>query len=385
MSDRALYLTKDEMGLYADGRAGALPSQRIAQYERNLHDLETRYAWRSSGEGARFTHQTNPYAGASQQTGVITAIAPLDGEMIYAVNYPELGGIYRKDYGAPAADEGFILGDMALRIHDLHARGHDIAAAVDDARGQRHIALLSSERAGLRLVTEGDTVDSGPFLAGDGWLYYASAGLARDEKGAMLAQGPAALLRMRPDTGALEVVAESPDFDYLRPKVAGDGALYCVRRPYRKGGAQARGGSLLDALLSPFRFVASIGKGLALLGRLLGGGPAPAEPATGGAKAKNRAKEKMTLNDLRVEINKSLRENEQRGDPHPGYAPGNWELVRVGADGDMARVRRGVIDYDPCTDGGFLVTNGRYLLKIGADGQETVLAKDKTMLRVLSV
>lgn len=380
MKTAVLYLTLDEMGIVDEQGVRALPALRLTQHEEKMRELEMRHAWKTTGEGAQFMGKQNPYPDAAAAKGKVTAIAPLGHEMIYAAAFPSAGGIYRKDFAAPDSEEPYVFVDQAMRMHDLHVRDHRIAVSVDTVRGERHIGLLHTDKPGMQLLTDGDTVDSAPFITADGTsIEYASSGYARDEAGKIIAQGPSALLRLSLFAGTLDVLHESPAHDYLRPKRAPDGTLYCIRRPYRQGDNQ--GGSLKDALLSPFRFMLGIGRFFSLIGRAFSNQPAKPNQASTNVKAKQQSGEDMMINGIRVQVDKAMREAEQRGDKHPGYAPGDWELVRETPAGGFETLRKGVIDFDFLPDGGIVLTNGRYILKL-ENGEETVLAKDRTVLRV---
>ena len=51
-------------------------------------------------------------------------------------------------------------------------------------------------------------------------------------------------------------LAEDPKLDFLGPQIAPDGALYCIRRPYRLAQSRFRPLQLIeDILLFPFRLV----------------------------------------------------------------------------------------------------------------------------------
>ena len=59
--------------------------------------------------------------------------------------------------------------------------------------------------------------------------------------------------------------------------------------------------------------------------------------------------------------------------------------MRLKEDGTLETVKRGVLDYALLPSGGFVVTNGKYVIACDRDGRETVLLKDELVTRVLLV
>ena len=49
MGGKIVYLNDGEMGVITGGGASALTSQRMAQYQRTLRQLEEQHAWKTSG------------------------------------------------------------------------------------------------------------------------------------------------------------------------------------------------------------------------------------------------------------------------------------------------------------------------------------------------
>src|SRR5262249_54029917 len=87
-------------------------------------------------------------------------------------------------------------------------------------------------------------------------LVYQSAGIARDAKGFPVGLGPYGLHQLDIDSGAITTLAESQAHDLLGPKVAGDGALYYLRRPWREPGQRPPTWRfLVDVVLIPFRLL----------------------------------------------------------------------------------------------------------------------------------
>ncbi|MDE6746305.1 MAG: hypothetical protein K2J72_06660, partial [Oscillospiraceae bacterium] len=69
--------------------------------------------------------------------------------------------------------------------------------------------------------------------------------------------------------------------------------------------------------------------------------------------------------------------NEANGDKHGCIMPASRVLIRRTADGSEEIIKKGVLDYILDGDGNVIVSNGRHLLRIDRDGNETHIAKAK--------
>ncbi|MGN1019872.1 MAG: hypothetical protein ACI4O7_05830 [Aristaeellaceae bacterium] len=357
MSSRIVYLNDGEMGVINGGGASTLTSQRMAQYQRTLRQLEEQHAWKTSGAGAQFMGQTNPYAGADDQSAAcrVTALTGLHGQLLYALTTPEMGGLYLKDPLDDGAQEGNWYSDRSFFVRDMDAHGGQIALALDSVGGECHIALMEEDRPAYRVITQGDTVDTAPWLSRreKDVLYYASVGNGRNEDGMILAQGPSAILRLNLATGGLTELMADDHTDYLRPREAPDGALYFIRRP-----CQQKGNRPLS-LGEKAKNVGAFFRGVGMFFRAIADpkGAANSKPVlSGGAKAmhQNRTLEGQTLD---VSLPADPAEQDR------GCVPDSWALMRRAPDGMLTEVARGVADY--AFDGDALVySDGRRIFRV---------------------
>lgn len=367
MTNRILFLSDREMMVYEDGGARRLHSARKAQYIRTAHSQEERNAWKYEGAGAKFQHQANPYEYRSRTAEAdcqIRAIAPWKGQLLYALTMPEIGGLFVKDAADDDAPESNWLSEREFRPVDLHVQGDQVALALDSALGERHIAVMKGNSARYEIVTQGDTQDSAPFLCPDGrHLYLTSAGWARDEVGRPLAKGPGSLLRLDLKNGDMEEIAADEAYDYLRPKLAPDGTLYVIRKPYKSDAPKRL--SIVDKV----RNIGAAFKGLGKLLQAIGDpeGTAKRTPRVAGQSAE--AAQKRMLEGVMVDI--ACGGTADGGEE--GCIPADWLLMRQAPDGHFEEVCKGVADYD--FDGGaILLTDGRRIIRL-EDGQKTVLHK----------
>lgn len=363
MAKCILFLSDGQLAVYHNNSAQLLTSQRQQKYEETLRALEEKYEWKTSGAGAQFMEQHNPYANRSQlDLCRITALTHCQGQLLYALSAQESGGLYSKDPFDATATEGLRFSDRSFTAHDLDAHGDLIVCAVDTIRGERHLALFEEGEAGYRILTQGDTEDSAPFLSRrEEAVYYASCGYARDDSGALLAKGPSSLLKLNLSTGDLKELFEDAAFDYLRPKEGPDGALYYIRRPYAPPKPERRN------LLNKIQDVGSVLKGMGRFFKAMSGkAPTPAAAASSDVKAMTQ---KRMLDGAWLDISQS--EIASDASIESGCVPADWILFRCAPGNEPEMIQKGVADYD--FDGDSLVySDGRRIFSV-CNGQRTLL------------
>lgn len=363
MTERIVCLTGQGMSLLRAGQLTPLPSEWIARFEKNMDELENRYAWRSQGTGAQFTRSTNPFANASRERAAISAVCRFENRLLYSVNYGERCGLYLMDVDSPGRGESLVFSQMNQFIGSLAVNGEKIALSVSSPAGRSSIALMTRDSADLSIITEGDVRDTDPCFSADGRaLYYASAGLGRSENGQLLAVGSSGILRLDMNTGSLSELPADENFDYLRPREGSDGRLYCLMRPYKQPKADRS---------YPLSGAVDFFKGLAALGRMMSGKKPETEKKQGNT---------MLLDGLPIDPVKAEAENSRAGEEHPGIAPKDWALMRL-TGSEWEKVADGVVDYALCAEG-IVVSNGRHILLIKEGGKKESLAKADGVIRL---
>src|SRR5262249_27869184 len=143
------------------------------------------------------------------------------------------------------------------RLESVSTRpGLDVVACTlrQDPLGS-HIGVMRADGSGITELTDGDSFDTAPSWtpAAPPRLVDQSAGLARDAAGRVVGVGPSSIHELDLVRREVRMLAESPAHDLLSPRVADDGALYYIRRPWNAASRVAPLRLLLDLLLLPFR------------------------------------------------------------------------------------------------------------------------------------
>lgn len=374
---KVLFLSDGEMGLWADGKAEMLQSERLERYLSTARELESRNAWKYEGAGAQFQHQRSPYEmqrRLAERDCHVATVAFCGGQVLYGIATPDMGGLYLKPADGDAAPESSWLSERTFRPRDMHVQGEQVALALDTPHGECHIALMTAGKSRYDVLTLGDTQDTAPFLCGDGrTLYYASAGFARNEEGLIIAKGPSALLEMDLKTGDLREIFADDATDYLRPKAGPDGCLYFIRRPYE----QPKGKRL--TLVDRVKNVGAFFKGVGKLFQFIGDPEGAAKRTPRVAGQSEDAAQKRMLEGVLVDVTRT-KNADTDGDEH-GCVPETWQLMRRETDGRLTEIMKGVADYD--FDGDALVySDGRRIIRL-QDGKKAVLYRAAFIPRIV--
>ncbi len=151
--------------------------------------------------------------------------------------------------------------------------------------------------------------------------------------------------------------------DYIRPKVAPDGTLYVIRRPYEQ--PDPRRITLKDRMKNFGAFFKGAGKLVKYIGD-----PEQArkEPQIIG-QTKEQTQRRM-LEGVMVDIARSEKNPQEDG----GIAPDTWVLMKE-TNGQWTEAARGVADYDFDGDG-LILSDGRRILRLTASGKEVLYRGD---------
>ncbi len=173
-----------------------------------------------------------------------------------------------------------------------------------------------------------------------------------------------------------EIIADE-NYDYLHVRQDKNGDLYYIRQPY--GGEKPEGGiTFKDVVMFPYRLIKGLFGFLNFFTTIFGGESLKTGGASAnGAKAKQRSQKDMIIEGNVINAEKLDKINEANGDKTAGIMPASRVLIRRTADGSEDIIKKGVLDYALEGSGSVIVSNGRHLLRIDRDGNESHIAKAK--------
>ncbi len=304
------------------------------------------------------------------------------GELLFALETDTVGGLFAFDWIKD--EERRLFHREGLHVRDLciHPDQKWVAGSQRFPNGTANIGLVHGQN--FQHVTEGDSVDEAPaWLPGPRQrLVYQSAGVARNAQGFAVGVGPFAIHQIDLENGEMVTLLESERYDYLSPRVAEDGALIFIRRPYemlnRQPDSVVR--LLLDIVLFPFRLLRALFHFLNFISLTFARKPLT---TASGPRVEGDDYKTLLLRGRIIDAEKALREGAHS--EAPSLVPPTWELVRRDALGSERVLAQGVVAYDIDAEGGIAYTNGTAVFRIDANSRAELLLKDKLIENLIVV
>jgi hypothetical protein len=333
--------------------------------------IRERHEWKAKTDPMRMGPMTD-LAGLRpiETSGVAPGFAA--GEWLYALNLVGVGGLFAFQAGEGTERRLFHHARLHLRHLARHPERPLVAFSQPGEEGFAHIGVTDPDGKRLETVTEGDSLDEAPaWVPGrPDCLVFQSAGIGRSREGHLAGLGPYHVQELDTARGDLRTLWEDPGFDFLLPRVDDSGALYCIRRPYRKHAGPALGAVVLDILLFPVRLVWAFVAFLNVFSQLFTGKPLITAGPTRREGPDSRA---VMLHGMLVDARRA--EKEARKGEAPGLVPRAWQLVRRAASGQEQVLAEGVAAYDLGPDGSVYWTNGTAVFHRPAAGPQRELCR----------
>ena len=302
----------------------------------------------SAGGGMR----TQKSANIELQATSLQFITP--DQVIYALKDQSVGGLF---------GQNLIDGTEQRLIHKQHLILEDLAISPDGSQllctsisqnGSSNIAIINIDGSEYRELTGGDTIDTHPSWIPNeaNAILFQSIGIARNEHGYEAAHGPASIQMLNTSNTELESIKEADDTEYLQPKVAPDGCLYFIQRPYEvpQYGTQNQ---LLDTLFFPFRLLRALFHYLNFFSLMYSRKPLT---SANGPDAQADIKD-ILVKGKRFDAEQALKTG-KKVNGVPSVVPQNWQLIHRTQHGEESIISGHVASFDISHDGKVIFTNG---------------------------
>lgn len=362
-----------------------IPCGRITKYRETIRGIQQRKEWKTSGTGANFMGMaTADMIDPDELPVQITGLGVHGGELVYGVNLEGVGSVYHRSLDPSDDVEGLVRASNEFVFGSFDIKDGRLAVSMGGGRFL-HIAVMDMNGR-YDEYTDGDTIEENPcWAAKKNGVYFSAAGYARDQYGAIAATSPRIVAYLDLDKKSMSEIVADENYDYLHVRQDKNGDLYYIRQPY--GGEKPQGGIIFkDVVLFPYRLIKGLFGFLNFFTTIFGGESLKTGGASAnGIKTKQRSQKDIIIEGNVINAEKLDKINEANGEKHGGIMPQSRVLIRRTADGSEEIVKKGVLDYTLDKDGNVIVSNGRHLLRVDRDGNETHIAKAKLAANLVAV
>ncbi len=330
--------------------------------------------------GVNFIGRQQGAAGADVELQATSAQFVGDDRIVYFLRDASMGGLFEQDLATGV--EKRLLHRRGLLLDDLRssADGRQLLCAQHSGNGAANVAVVGVDGEDYRELTGGDTLDTAPsWVPGKPDLVvFQSSGLARAQQGGVVARGSTSIQLLDTTRGSLTAVLDDARYDYLQPRVAPDGSLLFIRRPYEAAGASA-GNALLDALLFPFRLLRALFHFLNFFSLMYSRKPLT---SASGPEMQGDLKD-ILVQGKRIDAEAALRRgNVVHG--VPSLVPASWVLMCRNEQGEERALATHVASFDLAPDGTIVYSSGYGVLALGGGGAPRVVLRDKLIAGVVA-
>jgi hypothetical protein len=374
-----VFVADNKLWKYENGNTKEMTVYRIEKYKENIREIARKNEWKNTGTGAKFmgtATMTRAAAEIPESAAKVTGVVRAGDRLVYSVKFEQIGGLYYKSYDSSDTDENLIISNQDIRVEGIDCKDNRLAASLCFNNMEKHIAVFNLPSAAYTELTEGDTAEEYPcWSKTENKLYFSTAGYARNEYEAVAAISPRALACYNFDREEMETVAESEDFDYLKPQTDIHGNLYCIKRPYKTDKSSEN--ILIDILLFPVRILKAIFGFLNIFSMLFGGESLRSGEGANAAKTKQKSQRDMFIDGNMVNVERAEKENQSRGEKYPGIIPKSWQLIKISSFGEETVIKSGVLDFSVTDSGSFIISNGNHITELLPSGEEIHICKAK--------
>ena len=350
-----------------------IPCEKINKYRETVRSIQQKKEWKTTGTGARFMGMYSAdMMDPDQLPARITGLSVFGDELVYGVNLEAVGSIYHRSFDPSDTTEGLVRASNDFLFGAFDIKDDKLAICMGPYMFQ-HIAVMDI-KGRYDEYTDGDTIEENPsWAANRNGIYFSTAGYARNQNGMIAAASPRSVAFLDLDRKTMSEVVSDEKYDFLHPREDKKGNLYYIKQPY--GGEKPQGGiTFKDVIMFPYRLVKGLFGFLNYFTTIFGG-ESLKSGGSGNTKFKEKSQKELIIEGNVINAEKLDKINEASGDKLSGIMPQSRVLVRRSPDGSEEILKKGVLDYNIDDSGNIVYSNGRHIIRIDAEGNETHITK----------
>src|SRR5262245_29224129 len=358
-----------------------LQSPHVRSVTERMERHQQLHGWK---EGTSFgrSYTGRDRSGSADAVGIQATSAQFAAHdrVLYFLRDDSFGGLF--EYDLALDSEKRLLHKQYLSVEDLriHPDGRRLLGAQHARNGAANIVVMDADGGNYRELTSGDTVDTAPaWVPGQkDAILFQSSGLARNEAGYVLAQGPASIQMADTNAGTLTMVLEDPRLDFLQPRVGANNFLYFIRRPYEPP-RYSTGNAVTDALMFPFRLLRALLAYLNFFSLMYTRKPL----ITASGPMVQADLKDILIKGKRLDAEAALRSGVQLNGV-PSLVPASWQLICRSPQGEEHVLASHVASFDIASDGAIVFSNGYGAFALDGPNSPQVLLRDKLIADVIA-
>lgn len=337
-------------------------SAYIENYKENSERVARNSEWKHSGEGAIFRGDVNRRSGGADGIECsLGGIYPAADEnwVVYSFTVDSASGIYKKCLTDVKTPETHVINSNNLVFSGgcLDVKNDWLVISVKRNYYNADVAVFDMATGDYKCVTDGDTLDSDPFVSPDDGniIYFSSRGVGRDNHGEFVEYSPSSICRLDLNSMTIDEILPPEGYSYFKPVYHG-GKLYAIKAPVK----EKRHNGFVEFLLFPWRILQAIASFInmfvtATTGRSL------TEGGSNPARGREYDSRKIVVSGNLIDVDRQLKKNASKKDSDFGFIPKSWQLVEVDSG---AVIKCGIGDFDIAEDGAIVATNGKRVFEI---------------------
>lgn len=389
MGQKIIFASEGKIGRIDGSKITYYTSEYLEKYNKNRYEIIKKNSWKTEGQGARFmgVHSMVQDIEIPREEANITGIAFLEDtdEIIYTITVNNMSGIFSKNLSHDSNNEGHIIHKSNTEFSGIDYNGSSGQAVVtvSEESFEKHIALIDLKKGSYRIVTEGESRDQNPFWSrrNKDIIYYDSCGIGLNRSNNEVAFSNRFICKLDISAGTVEECMVDEKFNFEKPKEDMEGNLYFIKRPFGDEHKMSPGQTLKDIFLFPFRMLKAIFSWMNFFSMRYSGESLRSK-GNNPAKIREKSQQEIFIEGNLINVENALKENMDSGEKYPGFAPRSWELVKMGDDGKLVTIKKGVLDFDIDEDGNIVYTNGNYVIRISKNGKEEKIEKVPMVTKV---
>lgn len=358
-----------------------IPCEKINKYRETVRSIQQKKEWKHTGTGAMFMGNVAEMIDPNELPARITGLSVCGDELVYGVNLESVGSVYHRSFDPSDTVEGLVRASNEFLFGSFDIKDDKLAVCMGPYMFQ-HIAVMDM-KGRYDEYTDGDTIEENPsWAANRNGIYFSTAGYARNQNGMIAATSPRSISYFDLDRKTMTEIISDEKYDFLHPREDKRGNLYYIKQPY--GGEKPQGGiTFKDVVMFPYRIIKGLFGFLNFFTTVFGGESLKSGGSSAGnTKFKEKSQKELIIEGNVINAEKLDKINEANGDKLSGIMPLSRVLVRRSPDGSEEVLKKGVLDYNIDENGSIVFSNGRHIIRIDPEGNETHITKASLAINI---